>query len=191
LPLAATHDAARHGDPSNARTRPYSSLHGGGSRSSRREQTDDQPSGFGRWSSVWVEGVKVFRHEKAVLANELAVEPHLAASVLAALDRDEVPVDLRAIAVVRLFVRLAGREVERARDLLIEERVHHGMEDLRVEAERELADVSCAFVDVEDVIEVLRAIRRCADDLPLLELEDDILEDLSRVEARRVDAQAT
>ena len=97
------------------------------------------------------------RQKFAVAANEFAVEVDLAAAVVRALDVDHVPMDLAAVAVVGLLVGLAGRKVERARDFFVEEDVPHRMQDVRIKAEREFADVARARIGIEDLVEFLRS----------------------------------
>ena len=92
-----------------------------------------------------VEPVQLFRHEQAVFTDKLIVKADLAAAVFRALDADHVPVDLAAVAVVGFLVGLARREMEGAGDLLVEEDVLHRLQDVGVEAERELADVAGAL----------------------------------------------
>src|SRR5690606_26905245 len=79
------------------------------------------------------------------------------------------------IAVVRHFVGLTGREVEAARDLLVEEDVAHGLLDLRIEANGKLADVAGALVGVEDFVDGLGVVGRRLVDLALTELEFDVV----------------
>src|SRR3954463_4609607 len=81
-----------------------------------------------------VEPVQGLRDEEAVLADQLVVEPDFAAAVIGTLDADHVPMDLRFVAVADPLVGLARREVEGARDLLIEKNIAHRLEDVRVEA---------------------------------------------------------
>ena len=44
--------------------------------------------------------------------------------------------------------------MEGAADFLVEEDVTHRLADDRVEAKGELADVACAFVAIEDLVEL-------------------------------------
>src|SRR5437868_4730161 len=79
--------------------------------------------------------------EASILADKLAVEPHLAAAVVRALNVDHVPVDAALVAIAADLVGLAGGEMEGTGDLLVEENVAHGVEDVGIEAEREFSDV--------------------------------------------------
>ena len=78
--------------------------------------------------------------------DEDVVEVDLAAAVGGVLHHDHVPVDLAAVAVVGLLVRLTGRQVEAAGDLLVEQDVLHRLRAVRVEPDGELADVAAALV---------------------------------------------
>ena len=58
-----------------------------------------------RLQRVGVQGPQVVGHEEAVAADELVVEMDRSATGLGALDEDEIPVDLGAVAVVGVLVR--------------------------------------------------------------------------------------
>ena len=95
--------------------------------------------------------------------------------------------DLAAVVVLGGLVAAAGREVERSRDLLVEEDVLHRVGDVRVEADGELADVARALVGVEDLVELLAvALAGGLDDLAVLEDEADVLEALAVVDGGSV-----
>ena len=118
-----------------------------------------------------------FWEEDAVLADEFSVEVDFSAAVVLALDADHVPVDLGAVAVVGVLVGLAGGEVEGAGDFLVEEDVAHGLADVGVEAEGELADVACAGVAIEDLVDFPSFGSGFGlDDFSFLELEADGVE---------------
>src|ERR1700679_672226 len=86
-------------------------------------------AGSARQQVLRVQLVESLRQEHAVLADQLAVKPDLAAAVLRPLDADHVPVDLRLVAVPAVLVGLPGSEVEGARDLLVEQDVAHRLQD--------------------------------------------------------------
>src|SRR5581483_12095291 len=94
-----------------------------------------------------------------------------------------VPVNLRAVAVVGLLIRLAGREVEAAGDLFVEEDILHRLEDIRVEGDGPLADVARALIGVQDLVEPgrLAACRRL-DNLAVLKNQPDIVKNGSPIE---------
>lgn len=50
--------------------------------------------------------------EESVLANQLPVEVDFPSAIFRALDADHVPMDLGAVGVVGVFIRLSGGEVE-------------------------------------------------------------------------------
>src|SRR5262245_35291106 len=112
------------GPPSDGRARGSSS---GGHRLARERWLGGQV--------FRVQGLEIGHDEAAVLADQFAVEPHTPAAELGTLDEHEVPVDLGAIAVVGLAIRLSRREVQRSRDLLVEQRVLHRARDVRVESQ--------------------------------------------------------
>lgn len=103
-----------------------------------------------------VEFVELGVDEETIFADELAIEVDFAAAVFGALDGDEVPVDLGAVAVVGLVgVGLARGEVEATRDFLVEEDIAHGLEDVWVEADGKFPDGAGSRVGIEDFGEFL------------------------------------
>src|SRR5438034_9771859 len=80
-----------------------------------------------------IERLQILRQENSVFADQLAVEPHLAAAPVFALDKHHVPVYGAAIAVVALLIRLPGREVQRAGDFFVEQNVAHRTQDGGIE----------------------------------------------------------
>ncbi len=124
-----------------------------------------------------VEEFEFREDEFTVLADDAAVEFDFAAAVVRALDADEVPVDLAAVAVVGFaLVGLAGGEVEAAGDFLVEEDIAHGVEDLAIEADGEFADVAGSLVGVEDAVDGLGVVSGGLDDFAFGELEADAVE---------------
>ena len=99
-----------------------------------------------------IERSQLRRQEFAITPNEFAVEVNFAAAVVGSLDIDHVPMDLAAVSVIGLFVRLAGRKMERARDLFVEENVAHRMQNVRIEAEREFPDVARSRIGIENLV---------------------------------------
>ena len=71
----------------------------------------------------------------AIFADQFSVEVNLAAAVIGSLDANHIPMNLAAVPVVGLFIRLTRREMERARNLFIEENVPHRMEHEGIESE--------------------------------------------------------
>src|SRR5688572_24583581 len=100
-----------------------------------------------------IQFVERFRDELAVLPDQFAIEPNLAAAVFRPLDAHHVPMHLGLVAIAHPFVRLARREVKRPRYLLVEEDVTHGLEDVRIEPDGEFADVTRAAVAIENLVQ--------------------------------------
>jgi hypothetical protein len=124
---------------------------------------------------------------KSVLADQFAVEPHLAAAPFLALDQHHVPVDRALVAVAAILVSLARREVQRAGDFLVEQDVAHRIQNVRIEAERKFADVTRAGVRVQNLIQPLRVVRRGLDDFAVLEFQPDVFKLRARIKRRRVE----
>ena len=137
-----------------------------------------------------IELLKVLGNEPAVDADGLAVEKDGAAAVLGALNLHEVPVDLRAIAVVGLVVGVAGGQMEAAGDLLVEEDVAHWVQHPGIAADRPLADVAGPLVGIEDRPELFSVSPRAIglDDPALGEFEPDAVEERSLIDRRCVEA---
>src|SRR5687768_5594959 len=102
--------------------------------------TKSSPSGSSA-KPFGIQPLQLAKRKHPILPHQLLVKVDLPAAVVLALDAHHVPVDLALVAVVGLLVRLAGREVEAAGDLFVEEDVLHRPRDVRVEAEAPLADV--------------------------------------------------
>jgi hypothetical protein len=71
--------------------------------------------------------------------------------------------------------------VEGAGDLLVKEDVAHRRENVRIEPERELADVARARVGIQDFVQALGLIGAGPHDFAVVELEPDIVEARARV----------
>ena len=95
--------------------------------------------------------------------------------------------DAAGVAVAGGFVGLAGGEVERARDLFVEQDVAHRMQDVRVEAEREFADVARAGVAIQNAVERGGVVRRGALDAALGKFEPHIVESVALINARDIE----
>ena len=91
-----------------------------------------------------------------------------------------------AVAVVAVFVGLAGGEVEGAGDFFVEEDVAHGIEDVRIEAEGEFAGVTGAGISIEDFIEAFGIVRGGVDDFAFFEFEADIFKFRAGIKGRGV-----
>src|SRR5262249_16192895 len=89
-----------------------------------------------------------------ILPNHFPVEQNLTTAPVRALDADHVPMDLPPVAVVSLLIRLAGREMEGAGDLLVEQNVAHWLQNVRIERDGELADVARPLVGIENLVEL-------------------------------------
>src|SRR5215218_9484839 len=114
--------------------------------------------------------------------NQLAVGVDL--TVLAQI-ADEIPVQRGGVLAAELLEARAERDVHRAADLLVEERVVGEAVDLVVESEGDLAEPAGALVDVQQRLEELEPRGGFgADDLALFEAEPDVL-DLPAPEERR------
>ena len=123
-------------------------------------------------------GIETFElgdHKAAVVADEHIVKPNVAAAPFFALNENEVPVNRRAVAVICIVVCAAGREVDGAGDLLVEENVAHRIHDIGVYAEGKFADIACAIVRIKDVVDALVVVCCCFDDFAVLEEQADIL----------------
>ena len=112
-----------------------------------------------------VQRLQIPRQKNAVLANQFAVEPHLAAAPFLALDQHHVPMHRRAVAVVAFLIGLARREMKRPGDFFIEQNIAHRTQNVRIETERKFADVTRPGVGVQNLIQPLRVVRRRLDDL--------------------------
>src|ERR687887_650545 len=96
---------------------------------------------------------------------------------------DDVPVELADVLPADLGETVSEREMDRAVDLLVEERVLHVLRDSRVAADPELAEAPRAVVEVEHLDqEVLVRLRRGVHDLAVLEAEPDALDLASAVD---------
>ncbi len=85
--------------------------------------------------------------------------------------------DLGAVAVVAVFIGLAGGEVEGTADFFVEEDIAHGLQDIGVDTEGKFADVAGAFIGVEDFVEgFFVAVAVGFDDFAVLEGEADAIE---------------
>src|SRR6185312_13657509 len=134
-----------------------------------------------------IEWFQIFRQEHAVSADEFAIKPDFAAAPFGPLNQHHVPMHRRAISVVALLVGLTGREVQRAGDFFIEQNIAHRTEDVGIEAEREFADVTRAWVRIQNFIEALRVVRRCVDNFAVFEFEADVFEFGAGIERGRVE----
>ena len=86
--------------------------------------------------------------------------------------------DSAAIAVVGFIVRIARREVERAADFFVEQRVEHRMQNAIVCAERPFPDVPGTFVGIQHLIEAFRRVpTRCIDDFAVLQFKPNTIKD--------------
>src|SRR5688500_4254664 len=122
--------------------------------------------------AIGIEGLKSFRDEQAVFADQFPVEVNLSAAVLRTLDAYHVPVYLGAVPILGLLVALAGCEMEGTGDLFIEQDVAHRVQDVRIEANRKLTDIARAGVACEDVVQLLLiTAARGVHDLAVLKLE--------------------
>ena len=89
----------------------------------------------GLFGEAFVESLEVGGDEPTIFANEFSVEPNFSATVIGALNENEVPMDTAAVAVVGFVVGISGSEVERAADFFIEEGIEHGVQDAVVGTE--------------------------------------------------------
>ena len=94
--------------------------------------------------------------------------------------------DDRLIAVAGTFVGLAGCEVKRAGDLLVEEDVAHWLRDVGIEPDGEFADVACAGIGIEDLVQALGIVGRGFDNFAFLEYEPDVVEGGAKIHGRGV-----
>lgn len=74
------------------------------------------------------------------------------------------------------FVGLTGGHVEGATDFFVEEDIAHGVFDLVIEGNGELADESGAGIGIEDLVDFLGFVGGGVDDFSFLELEANIVE---------------
>src|SRR5262245_49447207 len=119
--------------------------------------------------------------EPAGPPDELAVRVHLA---LGAQVAHEIPVEPRTVLPAEVLERRAERDVNRAADLLVEERVVREPVDLVVEPERDLAEPARAVVQAQHGVEVLTApVGLGGHDPAALEAQPDPV-DLAAVEER-------
>src|ERR1700716_3431235 len=63
--------------------------------------------------------------------------------------------------------------MKRTCDLFIEENVSHRLQNARVECQRKFSDVTSAGVRVENVVQLLRLVTRCIDNLSAAKVEPD------------------
>src|SRR5690348_5015205 len=82
----------------------------------------------------------------AVLLDDVAVEQDLSARAQVL---DDVPVDLALVRAADVREAVPKRQVDRAVDLLVEQRVLHEARDARVAADAELAEPARALVPVQ------------------------------------------
>lgn len=101
----------------------------------------------------WIKDAEVGVYEKAIFPNEFIVQEYGASTVIWALNANEIPVDLRAVTVIAIFVSVARCKVKRAGNFFIEKDVAHRLQDFGIHSEGELADVAGVFIRVKDVIE--------------------------------------
>ena len=101
-----------------------------------------------------IETREVVDDESPVLAYQRAIEPDLPAAVSLVLEADQIPVDVAVVTVVRLRVRLSGREMKRFGDLLVKQDVEHRLGNVGVKADRKLADEPRPLIRIEDFVEV-------------------------------------
>ncbi len=118
---------------------------------------------------IGIESFQLVRNEQTILADQHVVEVDLAAAPFRSLDQHQIPVDARAIAVVRFFIGPTRGEMQAAADLLVEQSVLHGLGDERIEAQGELAQVASSFVRVEHPVQSLPFIGVGIDDAAPLE----------------------
>src|SRR5215217_4458729 len=98
---------------------------------------------------------------------------------------DEIPVQRRLVEAAELVKRRAERDVHRAADLLVEERVPGEAVDLVIEAECDFAEPARAGVHRQQRFEVVTATRRLGgNDCAALEAQADVGH-LATVEERR------
>ena len=75
-------------------------------------------------------------------------------SIIGTLDANKVPVNLRSVPVVGLFVCLPRGEMKGACDFLVKQDVAHRFEDVRVESQGEFADKSSPGVGIQNLLEL-------------------------------------
>src|SRR4051812_8409346 len=95
--------------------------------------------------------------------------------------------DGRTVAIVAIFVSLAGGEVQRAGDLFVKKNVAHRIEDVGVESKGKLAGVACTWIGVQDFVEAFGIVRSGFDDFSGVEDEANVLELSAGVESRGVE----
>ena len=115
-------------------------------------------------------------NELTVLADQLAVEIDLTATVVGSLDVDEIPVNGAAVPVVRDLVGLSRGEVEATGNLLVEEDIPHRLLDFRIEADGELPDVARSGIGIEDLVDRLGIVGGRLDDFSFLEFQFHVVE---------------
>ena len=128
-----------------------------------------------------------FRVEMAVAANWFSVKKYLAAAEFRSLNRDQIPVNCAAIAVIGFLVGLTGRQVKRPADLFIEQDVLHRVSNRIVAPKRPLADVASPTVGIQYLVEIrVVSITGRMDDLAILEGESDSAEQASLIPRSRI-----
>ena len=106
---------------------------------------------------VWVQGEEIVHHEEPVLADRLVIKTDLTTAKIWALNADQVPVDLTAVAVVCFLVGLPRREVEAASDLFIKKDVFHRLQNVWIETDGKLTDESCPLISVKHFVQSVTA----------------------------------
>ena len=88
-----------------------------------RVRSEKASEGLSSPQLIRVQSLKIFREEQAVFPDHLAIEGNGATAIIGPLDQNHVPVDRRLVAVVGVFVGIARREVQTARNLFIKKNV--------------------------------------------------------------------
>lgn len=83
--------------------------------------------------------------------------------------------DAALVAVARFVVATARREVDAAGDLFVEQDVLHRLRAIRVEADRELANVAGAFVCIQNLVQLLRGAAGGFYDFAILEDQPNVV----------------
>src|SRR5437899_8249728 len=96
-----------------------------------------------------------------------------------------------AIAVVAFLIGLAGSEMERPGDFLVEEDVAHRVLDVGIEPERKFTDVPRARIGVEDLVQPPGVVGSGFDDLAVCKFEPDVFKLRSGVDGGRVELDDT
>src|SRR6266850_6208663 len=133
-----------------------------------------------------IERPKLFREKFAVSPNQLPVKVDFAAAVIRPLNADHVPMHLASVPVIGFIVSLAGGEMKRAGDFLVEQNVTHRLQDVRVECEREFTDVTSPRVGIENLIQLFRLVALCIDNLAIAKFEANSVETNALINCRRV-----